>query len=355
MKYFVILLILVLGLGFSTTDSFAKDKNYEIQEIINENDSDVVVPRGDLFLQQPLRIEGLKDTYHIGQKIGFTVKFDGIWYDGEFPQLRIEDSNHTNIWKSSDIPSLYDEKFPIKKEWVIPDKTYFEAPIIDKEGSYTLFVTFADDITQKDFLVKQKISYANTCKESLTLVTKYDGSHACVKPETKTKLIERGWALAPQNQPLSYLQKKYIDSTPLDFSNASNENPLGIEAKVVNEPDTTIMCPIENCKIPPTPHLVLTSRKGSQVVGYEVCDGLSCKKDRLSDGLYVWLSNIPENYAGTSALMISHINLGDLPWKKNDLVHIKVIAFPATLLENNVVVRQTEQIMIVDLGKSKIE
>lgn len=32
------------------------------------------------------------------------------------------------------------------------------------------------------------------CNESLILVTKYDGSPACVTPETKTKLIERGWA-----------------------------------------------------------------------------------------------------------------------------------------------------------------
>ena len=32
------------------------------------------------------------------------------------------------------------------------------------------------------------------CKESLVLVTKHDGSPACVRLETKTKLMERGWA-----------------------------------------------------------------------------------------------------------------------------------------------------------------
>lgn len=32
------------------------------------------------------------------------------------------------------------------------------------------------------------------CKESLILVTKYDGSPACVKEQTISKLIERGWA-----------------------------------------------------------------------------------------------------------------------------------------------------------------
>ena len=32
------------------------------------------------------------------------------------------------------------------------------------------------------------------CKESLTLITRYDGSPACVKPESIPELIERGWA-----------------------------------------------------------------------------------------------------------------------------------------------------------------
>ena len=33
------------------------------------------------------------------------------------------------------------------------------------------------------------------CRDNLVLIQKYDGSSACVKPETKQKLIERGWAL----------------------------------------------------------------------------------------------------------------------------------------------------------------
>jgi len=39
------------------------------------------------------------------------------------------------------------------------------------------------------------ISYENViCKEGLSLIIKKGGSPACVKPETKIKLIERGWA-----------------------------------------------------------------------------------------------------------------------------------------------------------------
>ena len=53
--------------------------------------------------------------------------------------------------------------------------------------------------------------------------------------------------------------------------------------------------------------------------------------------------------------MIGHINLGSLSWGKGDIVRIKVIVFPATLLENNVVVRHIDQIMKIDLGNSSIE
>lgn len=46
------------------------------------------------------------------------------------------------------------------------------------------------------------------CKSNFVLLLKHDGSPACVKPETKIKLIERGWATADQ------LENKII--TPKD-------------------------------------------------------------------------------------------------------------------------------------------
>lgn len=150
---------------------------------------------------------------------------------------------------------------------------------------------------------------------------------------------------------------QYLKSNDMETStnNVETKNPLGIKGTVIIEADSSIMCPFENCKVLPTPHLVLTSVNGTQFTEYEVCNGFSCKKDKISDGLYVFLDNIPENYSGTNALTIRHINLGDLPWKKNDIIHIKITAFPATLLENNIVVRHADQTMHVDLGKSRIE
>ena len=49
-------------------------------------------------------------------------------------------------------------------------------------------------------LKQVKLGIEISCKPELVLITKYDGSPACVKPETREKLIERGWALEETNQ-----------------------------------------------------------------------------------------------------------------------------------------------------------
>jgi len=144
-----------------------------------------------------------------------------------------------------------------------------------------------------------------------------------------------------------------INKIPMDFSYAEAKNPLGIKAQIIMQQNHFISCPVK-CVIPFTPHLVLTAEKGIQFIGYEVCSG-SCKKDKILDGLYVSLENISENYTGASSMQISPIDLGNIGWQKGDTVHIKVMAFPATLLENNVIIRHTEHITMTDLGTSKIE
>ncbi|MGI0059501.1 MAG: hypothetical protein ACREBJ_07010 [Nitrosotalea sp.] len=139
----------------------------------------------------------------------------------------------------------------------------------------------------------------------------------------------------------------------LDFSASTTENPLGIKARIVMEVDRSISC-IRPCTIPPSLHLVLTSEKGAQFSGYQVCDGISCKKDNLENSLYVHLDQIPQNYSGATGLEASHINLGDLPWNLGDIVHILVKAFPVTLQPNDVVIRESGKVMTVDLGTSKL-
>jgi uncharacterized Zn finger protein len=49
-------------------------------------------------------------------------------------------------------------------------------------------------------LKQVKLGIEISCKPELVLITKYDDSPACVKPQTREKLIERGWALEEKNQ-----------------------------------------------------------------------------------------------------------------------------------------------------------
>ncbi len=100
------------------------------------------------------------------------------------------------------------------------------------------------------------------CNDELILIQKYDGSPACVKPETKTKLIERGWtatSITLENNSLtaeeevalaqSHYDKMYqanlekmelenANSTAFATEQAKKERILELEAIISNETKT---------------------------------------------------------------------------------------------------------------------
>ncbi|QLH07132.1 hypothetical protein [Nitrosopumilus ureiphilus] len=51
------------------------------------------------------------------------------------------------------------------------------------------------------------------CQDNLVLIQKHDGSPACVKPETKQKLIERGWGESSEFYGLTKSQKELIQQS----------------------------------------------------------------------------------------------------------------------------------------------
>ncbi len=68
-------------------------------------------------------------------------------------------------------------------------------------------------------LKQVKIGVEISCKLELVLITKYDGSPACVKPETREKLIERGWTLenTNQNEPTTITQENNNQTIELNI------------------------------------------------------------------------------------------------------------------------------------------
>jgi hypothetical protein len=80
----------------------------------------------------------------------------------------------------------------------------FHSIIGDNEGGSQSFSGFLieDYVEPPQKQYKSGIKNDNIkCKESLILVTKYDGSPACIKPESYAKLIIRGWASVPKYVP----------------------------------------------------------------------------------------------------------------------------------------------------------
>jgi len=67
------------------------------------------------------------------------------------------------------------------------------------EYTATLKITKYEELQEEQIILpplKQvKLGQEPSCKENLVLITKYNGAPACVKPETREKLIARGWTL----------------------------------------------------------------------------------------------------------------------------------------------------------------
>ncbi|MEX0854712.1 MAG: hypothetical protein WD018_02980 [Nitrosopumilaceae archaeon] len=64
----------------------------------------------------------------------------------------------------------------------------------------TKYEELQEETTVLPPLKQVKLGVEISCKPDLVLITKYDDSPACVQPETREKLIERGWALEETNQ-----------------------------------------------------------------------------------------------------------------------------------------------------------
>jgi len=75
---------------------------------------------------------------------------------------------------------------------------YSSKVIQPDEYTATLKISKYEELQEESILppLKQvKLGQEPSCKENLVLIKKYNGDPACVKPETREKLIERGWTL----------------------------------------------------------------------------------------------------------------------------------------------------------------
>ena len=106
-----------------------------------------------------------------------------------------------------DDTSLFSYSCAPKFDWSLVIDEYGNAEIVtDSKSNHSYSRIYVSPLKQFSIGIHPEDI---KCKESLTLVTKYDGSPACVKPETKIKLIERGWAQGSESKQPSLYSNKF--------------------------------------------------------------------------------------------------------------------------------------------------
>ncbi len=199
------LILIVLALGFVGT-AFALDDNALSPTLMT------------LEEHYEIEIVGLKEEYVLGEEYSFSFVISGYGNECAKYEVFFPDENGHIVGISAEPlcdpnPTLHefkinysDSKGTLGNTAIKNPGTYVVTIIFDKPNKYfptTISKEFRvvgsvmDDSIMlsplkqfKSGILIDKIQ----CKDNLVLLQKYDGSPACVTPETKTKLIERGWA-----------------------------------------------------------------------------------------------------------------------------------------------------------------
>ena len=100
-------------------------------------------------------VDGLKDTYQVGEAIDFTVKAKGYAECGN-PTARIinTDSNDT-IYNVFNISICFPhEARPIDETWTLKDMGAVVDIILEESGNYKAMVHYGGETIEKEFVVR---------------------------------------------------------------------------------------------------------------------------------------------------------------------------------------------------------
>ncbi|MFB5606189.1 MAG: hypothetical protein ACE5R7_07870, partial [Nitrosarchaeum sp.] len=192
MKFFLIFLVLIgfIGIVFASDNQIIHTEHYQPNvELLPDN----IVQYGESF------------TIHAWLPM-YDDKPDELQY---FVDVLDSDNNQidSTLWFA-------------KEDFVYEFDTTHVAYNITKSGTYFIKIEKADQLQRTgsfyntlEFKINFPSDYLSPlkqfksgipinqiqCKDSLFLIQKYDGSPACVKPETAPKLMQRGWILPELN------------------------------------------------------------------------------------------------------------------------------------------------------------
>lgn len=198
-QIFLILVgLLVISVASFTHDSFAQSSESSIE---SELDSE--------FLLQPtqsaqIKSEDLKVTF-------VTVLADSrcaadvicVWQGRADIELFVQKGDdegitvYLSVGADSNTEKLVFDMYLIQFLELAPYPNSSQT-IKSEDYTATIKISKQEEPQEETILppLKQvKLGQEPSCKENLVLITKYNGAPACVKPETREKLIARGWTV----------------------------------------------------------------------------------------------------------------------------------------------------------------
>ena len=105
-----------------------------------------------------LTINGLKETYGVGEKIDFMIDFQGLLHYCDYPHVSVLDSNQNIVWKSQDVNSMCVSApfspLPYVSQRFDLNSGYGGPIVINKTGNYIMKVSLYSSSVEKGFTVK---------------------------------------------------------------------------------------------------------------------------------------------------------------------------------------------------------
>ena len=99
-----------------------------------------------------LTVEGFQDTYKVGEKINFTIKFKGP-YSCDVPSSTVKDKENKTIWKSPFMLLLCDPDITGygESKWKFGN---LYSLILNQTGSYHMEISYSDKMLEKGLEIK---------------------------------------------------------------------------------------------------------------------------------------------------------------------------------------------------------
>jgi hypothetical protein len=224
MKFFIISVFLISSVGFIIPQAFSAGENFFYGATTFERIPTSIVPNNPAkfeikfhYTAGSYTLDDLSPVIEVSpegakSKVHFDVKPVSA-YQNDIVRIPVTitvdpDMEYEKIFLSISYVGISFNKVPFKSSWsdsIIFDieHTNSESDSGDTDSSQGIFGPPVIEIPKLLSPLKQFESGVLvdeiSCKEDLVLITKArNGNPACVKPETKIKLIERGWDACPK-------------------------------------------------------------------------------------------------------------------------------------------------------------